>query len=51
VAGDGPREYLQVPVDQPVHLEVIVVLPERVDQSLGHLTEYVTDNVDSEYPP
>lgn len=28
---------LKVPVDDPVGLEVVVVLAERVDQLLGHL--------------
>jgi hypothetical protein len=27
----------KVPVDEPVHLEVVVVLTERIDQGLGHL--------------
>ena len=27
----------EVPVDQPVDLEVVVVFTERIDQRLGHL--------------
>lgn len=29
--------HLNVPVDEPVDLKVVVVLPKRVDQGLGHL--------------
>lgn len=32
-----PPLYLQVPVDEPVGLKVIIVLPKRVDELLGHL--------------
>ena len=33
--------HLDVPVDQPVQLEVIVILAERVDQGLGNLWQVV----------
>lgn len=32
-----PPLYLQVPVDEPVGFKVIIVLPKRVDELLGHL--------------
>lgn len=32
-----PPLYLQVPVDEPVGLKVIIILPKRVDELLGHL--------------
>lgn len=35
--GDLPPLYLQVPVDEPVGFKVIIVLPKRVDELLGHL--------------
>lgn len=34
---DLPPLYLQVPVDEPVGFKVIIVLPKRVDELLGHL--------------
>lgn len=34
---EDPLRYLQVPVDEPVGFKVIIVLPKRVDELLGHL--------------
>lgn len=34
---DLPPLYLQVPVDEPVGFKVIIILPKRVDELLGHL--------------
>ena len=31
--------HLKVSIDDPVHLEVVVVLAERVDQSFGNLNK------------
>lgn len=51
----GPRlltsPYLQVPVDEPVGLKVIIILPKRVDELFGHLHVESTQQGSRSCPP
>lgn len=46
-----PSPYLQVPVDEPVGLKVIIILPKRVDELFGHLHVESTQQGSRSCPP